>query len=74
MEAPDLKKIPSQNVYHGITLHDDYAWLREKKNPEVKQYLEAENAFTTESMAHTKGFQDKLYKEMLGRIKEDDST
>lgn len=74
MEAPDIKKIASQTTLHGIVLKDDYAWLRDKKNPEVKAYLAAENTFTNESMAHTKDFQEGLYKEMLSRIKEDDST
>lgn len=74
MEAPDLKKIPTSSTHFGITLHDDYAWLRDKKNPDVIAYLEAENAYAKASMAHTEDFQKALYKEMLARIKEDDST
>ena len=57
---------------HGLTLKDDYFWLREKTNPEVIKYLEAENAFTEAVMAPTKGLQETLYKEMLGRIKQTD--
>ena len=64
MEAPDLKKIPTTTTRFGITLHDDYAWLRDKKNKEVMAYLEAENAFTKQEMAHTEAFQKELYKEM----------
>ncbi|MEY3442311.1 MAG: Protease 2 [Bacteroidota bacterium] len=74
MEAPVLKKIPTSNTKFGITLHDDYAWLRDKKNKEVMAYLEAENAYAKEQMAHTEAFQKQLYKEMLARVKEDDST
>lgn len=47
-------------------------WLREKSNPEVIKYLESENAYTAEVMAPTKGLQENLYKEMLGRIKQTD--
>jgi oligopeptidase B len=74
MEAPDIQKIPTQVHLHGHTLQDDYAWLRDKKNPEVIAYLEAENAYTKAQMAHTEAFQKALYKEMLARIKEDDSS
>ena len=57
---------------HGYTLEDNYFWLREKSNPEVIKYLEAENAYTDAVMAPTKGFQDALYTEILGRIKQTD--
>jgi oligopeptidase B len=74
MKAPIAKKIPTSRTLFGIELQDEYAWLRDKQDPEVLAYLEAENAHTKEVMAHTAGFQKKLYKEMLGRIKEDDSS
>ena len=57
---------------HGYTLTDDYFWLREKSNPEVVKYLEAENAYTEAIMQPTKALQETLYKEMLGRIKQTD--
>jgi oligopeptidase B len=40
---------------------DNYFWLREKTNPEVLQYLKAENAYAEQMLAHTKGMQEKLY-------------
>ncbi|MBA3295738.1 MAG: hypothetical protein H0U19_02290, partial [Acidobacteria bacterium] len=43
---PAAKKIPKETKIHGFTLTDDYFWLREKANPEVTAYLEAENAYT----------------------------
>jgi len=49
---------------------DNYYWLRDKKNPEVAAYLEAENAYTDAVMKPTEALQKKLYDEMLGRIKE----
>lgn len=51
---------------------DPYFWLREKENPEVIQYLKDENAFTDESMKHTSSLKEKLYNEMVARIKETD--
>ncbi|MBI4375312.1 MAG: S9 family peptidase, partial [Elusimicrobia bacterium] len=56
----------------GERLVDDYHWLRDRKDPKVLSYLEAENAYTDWVMAPTKDFQEKLYQEMLSRIKETD--
>jgi oligopeptidase B len=55
---------------------DDYYWLRddERENPEVLGYLNAENAYTDAVLAHTKPLQEKLYGEMVGRIKQDDAS
>ena len=57
---------------NGHKLVDNYYWLRDKTNPEVKAYLESENAYTDEVMKPTEPLQKKLYDEMLGRIKETD--
>ncbi len=57
---------------HGHTLVDDYAWLRDKENPETIAYLEAENAYTAAVLGPTKDLQEKLYREMLSHIKETD--
>lgn len=57
---------------HGETVKDDYFWLREKTNPEVARYLEAENAYTAALTRGIKPFEDALYAEMLGRIKQTD--
>jgi oligopeptidase B len=69
---PVAKKVPKETTLHGVTLVDNYYWLREKDNPEVKAYLEAENAYTSAGTKHTAALQETLYKEMLGRIKESD--
>ncbi len=74
MEAPIAKRIPTSREIHGVTLEDDYAWLKEKENPEVLAYLNAENDYKDFKTAHTKEFQETLYKEMLSRIKEDDQS
>jgi oligopeptidase B len=69
---PIAKKIPKVTEINGRKLVDNYFWLREKKNPEVKAYLEAENAYTNVVMKPTEPLQKKLYDEMLSRIKETD--
>jgi len=71
-DPPVARQIPKVDTLHGEVRVDDYFWLREKTNPEVTTYLEAENAYTTQQMKHTEALQDKLYQEMLGRIKETD--
>ncbi|HEX5707331.1 MAG TPA: S9 family peptidase [Pyrinomonadaceae bacterium] len=71
--APAAKRVPKETKIHGLTLVDEYFWLREKTNPDVTAYLEAENAYTTAVMKPTEGFQEALYKEMLGRIKQTDT-
>jgi oligopeptidase B len=71
-EPPIAKKIPKQMTIHGDTRADDYFWLREKTNAEVVSYLEAENAYADAVMKPTGAFQQALYKEMLGHIKQTD--
>jgi oligopeptidase B len=72
VKPPVAPKKPHTTEIHGMTLKDDYSWLREKSSPEVIKYLEAENAYTDAVMAPTKALQEALYKEMLGRIKQTD--
>ncbi len=69
---PVAAKKPKVREMHGDKFVDDYFWLREKTNPEVTKYLEAENAYTDAVMKPLDGLQERLYKEMLGRIKETD--
>ncbi len=69
---PVAKKDPRVTDIHGQKLVDNYFWLRDKPNPEVKAYLESENAYTDAVMKTTEPLQKRLYDEMLGRIKETD--
>jgi oligopeptidase B len=72
--APIAKKVPHMQKLHGDELADPYFWMRDRENPEVKAYLEKENAYTDAFMKPTEAFQKALYDEMLGRIKETDLT
>ena len=71
-KPPMAKKIAKLDTVHGERRQDDYSWLREKQNPQVKAYLDAENSYTDSVMKGTEPMQEALYKEMLGRIKETD--
>ena len=75
--APDAVKKPyAVKAPHGATRNDDYYWLRDdkRKNPEMLAYLNAENAYVDVAMAPLKPLQEALYEEMVGRIKQDDSS
>ena len=69
---PVAPRIEHREVRHGATVVDDYFWLREKSNPKVAEYLEAENAYTAAMTKDLLPFSDSLYKEMLGRINQTD--
>jgi oligopeptidase B len=71
---PVAKVISKADTLHGDVRIDNYFWLREKSNPEVIKYLEAENEYTQAMMKHTEEFQKLLYEELVGRIKETDLT
>ncbi|MBL0313131.1 MAG: S9 family peptidase [Holophagaceae bacterium] len=71
-KPPVAARKPHKEVRHGETISDDYFWLREKSNPEVAKYLDAENAFLESQTKELKPFADALYKELLGRIKQTD--
>jgi oligopeptidase B len=83
--APSAERRASVSTWHGIALTDDYAWLRAENwrevmrdpsvlDPKIRAYLDAENAYTKATLAHTETLQEALFAEMKGRIKEDDST
>jgi oligopeptidase B len=77
MKAPVAKKVPKVLKIHGYEVTDNYAWLRDrndKKDPEIIKYLEDNNAYTTTFMGKHQPFVDALYKEMLGRIKQTDTS
>jgi oligopeptidase B len=74
LQPPMTEKKTKTTKIHDDTMIDDYFWLREKTNPQVIAHLEAENAYAEAMMKPTAALQDKLYKEMVGHIKETDVT
>ncbi len=82
---PVARRRSSRQHHHGLTLRDDYAWLRDahwreamqdpaRLNPDIRAYLEAENAWTDAEMASSADLQDTLVAEMRGRIAEKDAS
>ena len=72
LTPPMAEVVPQELEKHGDVRVDDYYWLRERENPEVIAYLEAENAYTEAVMAHTAELRAKLFEEIKGRIKQTD--
>ena len=65
---------PHEMTAHGHTRVDNYYWLNERENPEVIAYLEAENQYADACLKHTEPLQEQLFKEITGRIKQDDNS
>lgn len=71
---PAAKRALYAHTYHGERIEDPYHWLKDRNDPDVIPYLAAENAYTEAVMADTKELQERLYKEILSRIKETDMS
>ncbi len=85
LAAPVAPRRPHSFTLHGITVTDDYAWLKDANwqevlrdpsilDKDIGKYLKQENTYTESLLGHTKPLQKTLIKEMRGRIKEDDSS
>ena len=74
VQPPKAQKIHTEKTLNGKTLVDDYAWMRERSNPDVKAFLEAENAYAEYVMQPTEARQKKLYDEIISHIKETDDS
>ncbi|MFA8437101.1 MAG: S9 family peptidase [Marinifilaceae bacterium] len=74
LQAPKAKKVAKELTIHGDTRVDNYFWMNQREDPEVIDYLKAENAYTDAVMKHTEAFQKKLYDEMISRIKKTDES
>jgi oligopeptidase B len=72
MKPPVAPMKPQRLRRHGDVRVDEYAWLRQRDDPEVVAYLKAENAYTARRMRGTEALQTRLFREMRGRIKETD--
>lgn len=74
MQQPVAKKVPKELKIHNDIRIDNYYWLNDRENPDVIDYLNAENKYTKAVLKHTESFQKQLFEEMKGRIKENDTT
>lgn len=71
---PDCQKMPKELALHGDIRIDDYYWLNDRNNPDVNAYLEAENSYLDTMMSHLKPFREKLFQEIIRRIKQTDMS
>ncbi len=71
---PIARKDHKETTFHGISLLDDYAWLRDKEDPEVTAYLNAENEYAEAVTADLAPLRNQLYNEMLSHIKQTDES
>ena len=85
MNIPKLKKIKTTKNYHGFALEDDYSWVDQpdildvlkdpkKLNPDVKEYIDANNKISEDYFSDIKEFQNTLFKEIKSKIKLDDTS
>lgn len=74
VQPPVAAQRPTVLTQHGHQRTDEYYWLRERENPEVIAYLNAENAYLEETMKHTEPLQEKLYQEIVSRIPQRDES
>ena len=74
ISPPVAPKHPTQLEKHGDIRIDDYYWMNNREDQQVLDYLNAENDYYQKMTVHTLDFQEKLFNEMKGRIKEDDSS
>ena len=74
MKAPIAKKIPKKRIVHNDLFIDDYDWIKDRSNPDVITYIQAENAYTQALMEKSLDLQDEIYQEMRGHIQEADQS
>ena len=73
-EPPVASRRPTRLEAHGDVRVDEWYWLRDRDDPDVIAYLEAENAYTEAATAHTQELRDRLFEEIRSRIEETDET
>jgi oligopeptidase B len=74
VKPPIANQRPAKLEAHGNVREDPYFWLNQREDPDVIAYLEAENAYTEEVMAHTEQLQETLFEEIKGRLVPDDAS
>ena len=67
-DPPVARVVPHELEVHGQVRVDNYYWLRERENPDVIAYLNAENDYSEQALAHTKDLQEQIFDEIVGRI------
>src|SRR5947209_17434905 len=71
---PRAPRRPTELHAHGDTRVDDYFWLRDRDDPEVRAYLEAENAYTAAATAPRATRREELFEELRAHVQETDAS
>jgi len=71
---PQAKKVEKVLTLHGNSRIDNYFWMNQRDNPEVRAYIKAENDYVRTYLRHTAALRGKLFKEIIDRIKQVDSS
>ncbi|GAC70565.1 S9 family peptidase [Gordonia soli] len=74
VQVPTAKKVPVERTHHGDVVTDQYEWLRDKDDPEVIAFLEAQNAYTAAHTDQLDGLRKQIFAEIKGRTKETDMS
>lgn len=74
MQPPHAAKLAHQIEIHGDPIVDDYFWLRDRENPQVMEYLNAENEYTEQVLQPHAELRERLFQELKARVKEDDNS
>ena len=74
MKQPLAAKRDQRLELHGDLRIDEYYWLKDRENPEVLEYLAAENSYREHEMAPLKGLTEELFAEMTGRLDPNESS
>lgn len=72
MQPPKARRVESRRVLHGEVFIDEYAWMRDREDPETVAYLEAENAFTADQTRHLESLKETIFQEIKTRTQETD--
>jgi oligopeptidase B len=72
LPPPIARRVPFERTHHGDTVIDEYEWLRDKEDPEVRAYLEAENAYAAQQTEHLEPLRQRIFDEIKARTLETD--
>lgn len=74
MNVPEPSRRPIKRLLHGESFIDDYAWLRNREDPETIAYLESENEYTNSALQHLDELRETIFEEIRSRVLEDDTS
>lgn len=65
-----VERIPSAREFHGDTYIDEYAWMKDRNNPKLMEYVNSQNAYTEQRVKHLANLRSTLFDELRSRVQE----